>query len=574
MVVYKLSIQNPHNRYIQFKVEFKTVENKFTEIQLPRWRPGRYELGNFAKNIQKFEAKDEQENLLPVIKLSKDCWQIENKAAKNLIITYNYYASELNAGSSYLDTNQLYVNPVNCFIYRKDKMDQKCVLELNIPINYKIATGLEKLSEHVLIANNFQELADGPFIASASLQHGSYKVENTVFNIWLMGQCSPDWEKVKKDFYAFTKKQLEAFGSFPFKEYHFLIQVAVQKVYHGVEHLNSTVLHIGPGYDLFTDKNYYNELMGLACHELYHAWNIKQIRPKDMLPYDFAQENYSKLGFIYEGVTTYYGDLFLLKCGYFTEREYFLELARQFKQHFDNYGRFNLSVADSSFDNWLDGYDKGTPNRKVSIYTEGCLLAFMTDVYVMKQSNNKYSLIDVMKILYENFGIENIGYDLTDYQKIIEKLTGNSWDDFFNNFVLGTVDYKEQLNECLGYLGLSLNTEPSDFIVESKFGMKTDNSRTLGEKIISVLPNSATDKAGLTVDDEIIAINSYVINNDLNRWFRYFSNQNKHVLFRRRNRIYETDLIENDENYYMRYFIFKTDNVTILQKDFYSNWSK
>jgi predicted metalloprotease with PDZ domain len=574
MVVYQLGIENPHNRYIQFTVSFDHLENEYTDLQLPRWRPGRYELGNFSKNIQKFEARDQENELLPVQKISKDCWRVKNGSAKKLTVTYNYYASELNAGSSYLDTNQLYVNPVNCFIYRVNKMDEKCTIELNVPANYKIATGLDKLSEHILLAQDFQELADSPFIASAQLQQGIYEVENTTFNIWLMGQCKPDWEKVKKDFYAFTKKQFDSFGDFPFKEYHFLIQVAVQKAYHGVEHLNSTVLHMGPGYDLFTERNWYNELMGLACHELYHAWNIKQIRPKDMLPYDLTQENYSTLGFIYEGVTTYYGDLFLLKSGYFSEKEYYVELSRQFKQHFDNYGRFNLSVADSSFDNWLDGYDKGTPNRKVSIYTEGCLLAFMTDVYIMKQTKNQYSLLDVMRKMYEDFGVKSIGYALNDYKSIIENLTGNKWNDFFENFVLGTEEYKDQLNECLDYIGLSLDEEPSDFIVESKFGMKTDNSKTLGEKILSVAPNSISEKAGLTVDDEIIAINNYVINNDLNRWFKYFSNQNKHVLYRRRNRIYETDLVESDQNYYMRYSVYKIENVTAPQQGSFEIWSK
>ena len=126
----------------------------------------------------------------------------------------------------------------------------------------------------------------------------------------------------------------------------------------------------------------YSELLGVSSHELYHAWNIKTIRPKAMHPYRFREENYSRLGYIYEGVTTYMGDLYLLKSGVFTLSEYLKELEQQFQRHFDNPARFYTSVGDSSFDTWLDGYISGAPGRKLSIYVEGCLLAFVTDFMI------------------------------------------------------------------------------------------------------------------------------------------------------------------------------------------------
>src|SRR5271169_6174527 len=112
---------------------------------------------------------------------------------------------------------------------------------------------------------------------------------------------------------------------FPFSEYHFHIQLLPVKFHHGVEHLNSTVLTLGPGYKLM-DEDLYTDSIGVASHELFHAWNIKSIRPIEMMPYDYTKENYTRLGFVAEGVTTYYGDLFLLRCGVYNLKQYFIEM--------------------------------------------------------------------------------------------------------------------------------------------------------------------------------------------------------------------------------------------------------
>jgi predicted metalloprotease with PDZ domain len=180
-------------------------------------------------------------------------------------------------------------------------------------------------------------------------------------------------------------------------------------------------------------KELYDELLGVSSHELFHTWNVKNIRPKEMLPYKYNTENYATTGYIYEGITTYYGDLMLYRSGIFSDADYFRTLTQQFQKHLDNHGRFNYSVAASSFDTWLDGYVPGVPNRKVSIYTEGCLLAFIADAQIRKQTLNNSSLDDVMSALYNDFGKNNIGYTANDYQTIIENITGQNWNHFFYN---------------------------------------------------------------------------------------------------------------------------------------------
>src|SRR3989344_3150974 len=388
---YIVSYTKPHLHFID--IEFiSSVNQEETLVQLPAWRPGRYELGNFAKNIQKWAAFDEKGKELKFQKTTKDCWKVQTKGVSELHIKYNYYAIDLNAGSTFLDVTQLYMNPVNCCVFIPERINEDCEMTLQLPKEYKLACGANH-KNNVISCKDFHELADSPFIASANLQHNKFNSAGKEFNIWFQGECKPDWGKIKIDFTKFCNHQMEMMKQAPFESYHFLFQILPTRMYHGVEHTTSTVCALGPGYNLMKGELYEN-FLGVSCHELFHAWNIKTIRPIEMQPYDYTKENYSKLGYVCEGVTTYYGDYLLYRCGVFSEQDYLKTFDERLQKHFDNFGRFNLSVADSSFDTWLDGYAPGIPNRKTNIYDEGNLLAFVTDMFIRKNSGNKNSLDD------------------------------------------------------------------------------------------------------------------------------------------------------------------------------------
>ena len=192
---YIISYTKPHNHYIdiEFIVDLPTgqagkIDQDELMIQLPAWRPGRYELGNFAKNIQKWSAFDEKGSVLKFEKITKDCWKVQTKGVSTAHIKYNYYAAEINAGSTFLDETQLYMNPVNCCVYIQDRINESCELELHLPSDYKVACGLNPRpnaspKERSFLAKDFHELADSPFIASNSLQHNVFICFGVEFNI-------------------------------------------------------------------------------------------------------------------------------------------------------------------------------------------------------------------------------------------------------------------------------------------------------------------------------------------------------------------------------------------------------
>jgi predicted metalloprotease with PDZ domain len=564
---YLISYNNPHHQYIDIEFRISNIISETLTVQLPAWRPGRYELGNFAKNIQKWQVIDEKGNAIKSEKNSKDSWKIFFEGAKEVIIKYNYYAAELNAGSTFLDQNQLYINPVNCFVYVPDRMEEPCEIKFNIPSDYKIACSLKKKSDHVLLAKDYHELADSPLIASCSLKHHCFTVEGIKFHLWFQGVCKPAWEKLEHDFSLFIKEQLSMMKDFPENEYHFLFQILTDKFYHGVEHSASTVIALGPSHKIFKE-DVYNELLGVSSHELFHTWNIKAIRPIEMFPYDYSRENYSRLGYVCEGATTYYGDLLLFRAGVFSEREYFRTFNMQLQKHFDNPGRHNLSVADSSFDTWLDGYVAGIPGRKTSIYTEGCLISFIIDIFTRKNTNNQRSLDDVMRTLYFDFAKKNKGYTDKDYRKIIEEVSGQSFGEIFDNYIYGTKPYDTLLNIALDHIGCELIAIPSVKYHESAYGIKAD-----GQKVIAVYPGSAADEAGIKVLDEIVAINNIQIKSDLAEWSSYFENDTVLLTIFSGGRLKQAEINPSEKSYYKTWSVKKLAHPTLDQAKAFESWS-
>lgn len=569
-MIYRVSSKLPGAHLIEIEFIADKVSGPVVDICLPAWRPGRYELGNFAKNIQRWSAYDEKGNVLKSRKASKDRWQVETAGAKSIHVRYTYYGAELNAGSTYSDDKQLYINPANCMLYIPGRLHEECTVELEIPADYNIATGMNKISRNVLKSSGFDQLADCPLVASASLQHNMFVYEGIEFHIWFQGDFHVDWPKIIGDFFIFVNEQYEMMKEFPSPEYHFIYQIVPHKFHHGVEHLNSTVIVLGPAYHILREQMY-NEFLSISSHELFHAWNIKMIRPAEMMPYDYSRENYSSLGYVAEGVTTYYGDLLLYRSGIFSYFDYFKTLYENLQKYLDNFGRYNNSVAASSFDTWLDGYQKGIPDRVVSIYSAGCLIALMTDLLIRKHSSNKKSLDDVMKMLYYEYAKKGKGYTEADYKQVIETIAGTSFDGFFNDYVWGVVPCETQLRECLDYIGCELVSVNSRKYYEAFLGFKVAEISNI---VSAVFPGSVAAFAGLNVDDDIVAVNNCLVKNDLHEWCRYFAGQSTVLTVKKNQQFHNIEMKSGKETFYKIHYINKIKDPSPQQVENFRLWAK
>jgi len=508
---YTLSAPHPSSRFIHIQARKEIRNPGPVEFQLSSWRPGRYELGHFAKNLRGMKAFGPMGEQLVIQKVTRDRWRIEEAMSGEITLEYEYHAAQPDAGACWLDEELMYVNPVHCFVFDPQAMDEAGAVELRIQPDWQVACALPRSSHGILQVADVDELLDSPFFASKSLHHKSYSVNDYQFHIWLHGDARPDWERILKDFSGFTEKQLEVMGGFPVSEFHFLVLLLPYRFYHGVEHKTSTVLALGPGYQLM-QASLYSELLGVASHELFHVWNVKTLRPADFRDYDYTRENHSRLGWVYEGFTTYYGDHFLLRSGFFSPMAFFAEIETRLQRHVDNPGRFHSSVAESSWDTWLDGYVPGVPGRKTSIYDEGCLVALMLDLYIRRASSGKHSLDDLFRALYH----ETIdrGYSEEDLRRLAVRYSDEGVLRIFDEAIHVRNSYEDLLQETLSGVGCRIDYQPARLLHERRFGFRTINEGNVC-KVTTVLPNSPAAIAGLAKDDEIVACNGWKVENNL-----------------------------------------------------------
>jgi predicted metalloprotease with PDZ domain len=574
MPKYTISVSKPHRHYIDIEARFESKGKSILQVQLPAWRPGRYELANFAQNIQKWNVYDEKGNELKNKKLTKDLWEIQCEGAKEVVVKYNYYANQLDAGASYYDELQLYVNPVNCLLYIPGDLNSPCSLKLKgLPKDYKIASGLKFNSSREAEVETFHTLADSPFIASDSLQHEEYEVDGHKFNLWMQGEAEPDWERVKDDFKKFTKEQLDLYGELAVKEYHFLYQLPTFKFYHGVEHLDSNVVCLGPGYKLM-EKEMYTDFLGISSHELFHSWNIKSIRPAEMMPYDYSKENYTNLGYVAEGVTTYYGDYILFRAGVYNWDEYACEIQTVLHRHFHVFGRYYMTLAQSSFDTWLDGYKPGIPDRKVNMYVKGSLVAFIMDVSIRRDTKQSKSLDDVMRALYHDFAKKKKGYTEEDYLGIVNSLTGKDYRSFFEKYMWGLEPIEPTLEDALKQIGCRMVLTPSTKPHEGKLGFRLKDDTPLKCTVSQVAPDSPADEAGMSVNDDIISVNAVQVNdNNLEGVLKLLEEKTVIIEIARSKRVLTLEMKPSKKDFFPTYSIEKGQDATDEEKKFFESWS-
>lgn len=522
MIFYRISASHPYRHQLEISCTF-TAENSREIIQIPFWRPGRYEPGNFPRNYIGFEAFANGDPL-KCKKTTAHRWEVEAILGEQIELKYTCYASELTAGNTYFDHEVLLINPVNCLVYPVGFESEPSNIALHLPKGWTAATSFYEAPHNVdeepkgsvhFQATDLQELLDTPILASADLHTMEYTVDEIKFLLHIHGERHLDEKKLLADFETFSRTQIAAFGSFPVNEYHFLMLFLPYKAYHGVEHEKSTVVILGPAADIST-PGLYRDLLGVSSHELYHTWNVKHLRPADWAPYDYTRSGHSRLGYIAEGVTTYMGDWMLWQSTVFSDENFIQELTNHIQRHMDNEGRDNLSLADASVDTWTDGYSRSIPRRRVSIYVEGALLALVTDLWLLEASAGRSGLAQFMRTFYENYHGQE-GFSETDWWDSLSKTANLPWDKLKDDVVDGRGELLNYVTDALQKVGLTIRKEASPLKWESDWGMKLE--LIANEWVVqNVMRDSPAERAGIWFGDKIHALNQLAPEVYLKSW--------------------------------------------------------
>ncbi|MEL6132214.1 MAG: PDZ domain-containing protein [Bacteroidota bacterium] len=492
-----------------------------TQFQLPKWRPGRYELQNFARLVFDLAAQTSSGDAIPLRQVDSHTWEVQTDQPQEVHLSYQFFANLHDAGGTYLDRDHLLFNGITCLMYRPDRIDQPCKMELELPSGWPLGAGLG-LQEGPYTFDDYHQLVDTPFLAGPSLQHHTFEAGGIDTHVWFLGTCRPDFGRITKDIQAYTEAQVSLFGDCPVDEYHYLFVLWPFPYRHGVEHYNSTVIVMGPGINLMQEK-FYESFLEISSHELFHTWNVKYIRPADMLPYAYDRENYSELHYITEGITTYYGDLMLWRGRVWNIDRWVTSINQELQSHYMTGGQDHISLSQASFQSWTHGYrQKTAPNRKISFYTKGYLVAMILDQQIRAQTADTHSLDDVMFHLYQKLAKEGIGYTEARFREILKEVTGDDQADFFAHFIHGTTSLKKALKTMATYYGLLMIEVPPADPAISWWGMKTQVVE--GKLMVEhVYDDSPAMRAGLAKGDELIALNGHQLGLRLDSWMEHLS---------------------------------------------------
>ncbi len=430
-------------------------------FHLPIWRPGRYQVQHFAKNIA---AVTSDQGL--VRKTDVSTWTMDVKSLDPITIRYRYHAEQPDAGGSWVDESMVYINFVNCLLFPHRGENRPCAVEIfsekTLAGGYESSWSLGNYGTKKVI-KSYRELVDSPYLAARKIHSYSWRAAGVQFQLQGVGPQIHFSERLLQAYQKFVAFQLAYMGEFPVRDYRFMLWVCQKPFYHGVEHTKSTMMVLGP-----EDRDSYEDLIGLGSHELYHVWNVATIRPKELLPYDYTRAVIFDTGWVVEGITTYLGDWFLWASGVIQAEEYVNLLAGNLKLHFERDGQSKQSLLESSVDLWLDGYGAALPGKRVSIYFKGALVALGLDLLIRKKFNHAKSLRDVMLLMQARYGRLKKGYTRQGFYALVEEVYEESLAEFWRVWVESADPLEMEIAGLLEWVGLRYTSMGSIEMVDEK----------------------------------------------------------------------------------------------------------
>ena len=490
------------------------------KFALPAWIPGSYLIRDFARHIVAIRA-EAGDKPVRLEKLDKHSWRAAAvKPGLALTVTCEIYAWDLSVRTAHIDQTHAFFNGTSVFLRVLGQESSPCLVELQRPVGkafvaWRVATALSPATGEkgaarrhgfgLYRAENYDELIDHP-VEMGTFTLLEFEACGVPHEVAITGQHDCDGERLITDLKRICEWQIRFFGEpAPMSRYVFLV-TAVGEGHGGLEHRASTALLCSrndlPYAGMHGMPEGYRNFLGLCSHEYFHTWNVKRIKPAAFSPYDLERENYTTQLWAFEGITSYYDDLALLRSGVIGVPDWLELVAATISNVWRTPGRLRQTLAESSFDAWSKFYrpDENTPNAVVSYYAKGALAALALDLTLRRETHGKTSLDNVMRVLWQRFGQTGIGVGDDDLRQIAEELSGLKLGRFFANTLHDTRDIP--LERLLAPFGVRLTREKAKIpAVGARIGSEGESV-----KLATVYDDSPAQQAGLSAGDILIAL--------------------------------------------------------------------
>ncbi|RYC66426.1 M61 family metallopeptidase [Spirosoma sordidisoli] len=519
-ISYVLSMPEPQTHYFEVEMQLKNSasatsarKNGYVDIKMPVWTPGSYLIREYAKNVEAFSASAAGKPVRSE-KVRKNAWRVYS-TDDNLTVKYRVYANELTVRTSLVDADHGYVTPASVFMYVEALKNQPHRVVVQPYKDWKkVATGLKTISgsPYTYEAADYDLLVDSP-IEIGNHKTFSFTASGIPHTVAMFGDVTYDEKRLAADYTRVCETAASVVGEHPCTDYTFIVHHIPQGG-GGLEHLNSTTLETYR--TAYATEASYKGFFTLVAHEYFHLWNVKRIRPIALGPFDYDNENYTTMLWLSEGCTSFYEDYILRRAGFHSPEAYLGIVANDITQIENQPGSRVQSASESSWDAWIKGYrpNENSANTTISYYSKGSVLGTLLNLTILAGSNGARNMDDLMRLLYtEYYKKQKRGFTDAEFRQAAEQMAGRKLDDFFGTAVNSTnpIDY----NSYFAPVGLQL-TNVAGRTQDGFLGAGTtvQNGKVV---ISSVRRGSAAYTDGLNVGDEVLAVDSVRVGDDLLR---------------------------------------------------------
>lgn len=546
MVDFRIEVGDAHAH--RFQVTMRIARPQEGQIlSLPVWIPGSYLVREFARHLSPIRAEQGGEPVA-VVALDKCTWRIENERTTPLTLRYEVYAFDTSVRAAFLDARRGFFNGTSVFLKAKGFEDQTQRVKIaGLPKGWRVATALPAMKVNAqgvgdYEAADYDSLVDHP-VELGTFWHGEFTVRGVRHELVVSGATDDfDGQRLLNDTQRICEAQINFWHGrrkAPFSHYVFMLNV-VEDGYGGLEHRQSTALICArrdlPRTGRPLNKDNYTTLLGLISHEYFHTWNVKRLKPVEFAPYDYTQENHTRMLWFFEGFTSYYDDQFLLRTGLIDASTYLKLLSKTINQVLATPGRLDYSVAQASFDAWTRYYrqDENTANATVSYYTKGALVALALDLTLRQLPPVKADASDSPTLDGVMLRLWKLGRPITqgDVASALADEAGNappasvfasptgadlhgSWRALLDHWTEGCEDLP--LASLLRTQGVDWHTQVGS--LTQRMGIRI-GERNGAQQVQAVMHGSAAERMGLSTGDELLALDGWRIKraDDLTQW--------------------------------------------------------
>jgi predicted metalloprotease with PDZ domain len=508
-VSYRVSMSRPHSHLFEVQAHFPPSADELI-VALPVWTPGSYLVREYARHVQELQVLSMTDQPLPFERLDKRSLRVKagNKAFR---LHYKVYANELTVRTSHLDGSHAYFNGATLFYYCEALRDREHRVAIHAPQSWRTTCALPQQGVD-FIAQDYDELVDSPFEVGPHTPL-NFTAANVPHEVVLWGDPQLDEKKLLGDLTKVVETEAALFGGLPMKRYVFFIY-GTDKGRGGLEHKASTaLLYPRTG---FSGAKGWEDFLTLAAHEYFHLWNVKRIKPKALVPFDYSKENYTQLLWAFEGGTSYYDNLIVRRAGLMSPTRYLTRFGESLTSLHSTPGRKVMPLGDASYLSWIKHYrpDENTPNTAISYYLKGEIVCCLLDLAIRKATQDTKSYDDVMRTLWTKWG-DGSGVPENGIETTAAEIAGVDLKPFFDRAIRSTDELDYALFAHVGLEvrfrvresandkgGTAPRMKPGDDRVRGWLGLSTRGAAT----IAGVLEGSPAMNAGLYPEDELVAL--------------------------------------------------------------------